>query len=264
MKTKVIYLSMVIAIIAMMAPGQVNGQSVGSPAPDFTLSTDAGTTFKLSSQQGKVVFIFLFGYGCPHCKENGNNTETGIYNVYKGNSDFVAVGVDTWNGNAAGVAAFKTYTGITYPSCYNGSSLESLYGTTYDRIIVVDRDGIIQYKSSANSTSSVVETASSVISSLLSVTSVGNITQDDVLFLSVYPNPTTDQIYIKPPVKSEGVATISILNTSGQLVAIKKVQNISTDEVASMSVSLLPAGLYLLRYRADNKEKTVKLVVERD
>ncbi len=38
------------------------GQSVGNPAPDFTLNTIDGDTLSLSDFQGKVVFLFLFGY----------------------------------------------------------------------------------------------------------------------------------------------------------------------------------------------------------
>lgn len=167
MKTSIINLSMTIVFIAFITSGKVYGQDVGSSAPDFTLSTDEGSSFKLSDQKGKVVFIFFFGYACPHCLGNGNNTETGIYNVYKSNNDFVAIGIDTWNGNASGVANFKSSTGLTYPLCYEGSQVVTEYKTTYDRIVVIDKDGIIQYKSSANSTSDVVKTASNVIMPLL-------------------------------------------------------------------------------------------------
>ncbi len=167
MKARVIHFSLVVACVAMMTSGFVNGQAVGTAAPDFTLSTDEGGSFKLSEQKGKVVFIFFFGYACPHCLGNGNNTETGVYNVYKEDSDFVAIGIDTWNGNASGVANFKSSTGLTYPLCYEGSDVESLYGTTYDRMVVIDKEGVIQYKSTVNSTSDIVEAASGVISTLL-------------------------------------------------------------------------------------------------
>ncbi|NJK85193.1 MAG: TlpA family protein disulfide reductase [Bacteroidales bacterium] len=113
------------------------GQNVGEPAPDFTLNVLNGGQFKLSDQKGKVVFIFVFGYNCPHCKANGPNTQTGIYEMFMDNSSFVAIGVDTWNGNSSGVESFKATTGITYPLGLNASSIESLYSTTYDRILVV-------------------------------------------------------------------------------------------------------------------------------
>jgi hypothetical protein len=92
--------------------------------------------------------------------------------VYRENSDFVAIGIDTWNGNASGVANFKASTGLTYPLCYNGSDVESLYGTTYDRMVVIDKDGVIQYKSTVNSSTDEVEAASTVINSLLNPVSL--------------------------------------------------------------------------------------------
>ncbi|MGW8317520.1 MAG: T9SS type A sorting domain-containing protein [Bacteroidales bacterium] len=262
MKTSVIHLSLIIALMAMIRPGPVIGQSVGSSAPDFTLSTDIGTEFTLSSQRGRVVFIFFFGYACPHCLENGNNTVTGIFDFYKENSDFVAIGVDTWDGTEDGVASFKSSTGLTYPVCYDGSALESLYSTTYDRVVVVDRMGIIQYKSSANTTTSVVQEASNVISSLLNATSAENIQQGDDAFLTVYPNPAADQIYIRSSSMVEEAGTIFIRNTSGQVLAEKQIRQISGEKSIGISVSSLPPGIYLVQYQSGKKSVSVKLVVE--
>lgn len=39
------------------------GQTVGNPAPEFTLNTLDGDTLSLSDYQGKVVFLYFFGYG---------------------------------------------------------------------------------------------------------------------------------------------------------------------------------------------------------
>lgn len=264
MKASVYILRMTIVCVAMMVSGLVNGQAVGTTAPDFTLSTDIGTEFTLSSQRGRIVFIFFFGYACPHCLENGNNTETGVYNLYKEDSDFVAIGVDTWNGTEAGVASYKSSTGLTYPLCYDGSDLESLYSTTYDRMVVVDREGIIQYKSTANATSNVVQEASSMINSLLNATAVEEVRRSNDISLSIYPNPASDQIYIKPSVKSEGKATILIRNTNGQIVATKQIRRRSGAETVRMPVGSLVPGIYVLQYQSDSIEKSVKLVVGRN
>jgi peroxiredoxin len=261
MKTNITHHSLVMVFLTMMTTGLVNGQAVGSEAPDFTLSTDIGTEFTLSSQRGRVVFIFFFGYACPHCLENGNNTETGIFNLYKENSDFVAIGVDTWDGTEDGVASFKSSTGLTYPLCYDGSALESLYSTTYDRVVVVDREGIIQYKSSANATNNVVQEASNVINSLLNATSDKDVVRSDDPLLMVYPNPAADQINIRSTLKNEGTAMIHIRNTSGQVVAEKQIRQISGEKSIRMSVASLPPGIYLVQYQAGNKRASVKLVV---
>ena len=137
----------------------IYSQNVGEAAPNFTLTTVNGSEFKLSDNKGKVVFLFLFGNSCPHCLSNGNNTETGIYSAYKSNEGFVALGIDTWDGNKSAVESFVSKTGITYPVALNGSGVQSAYSTTYDRMIVIDREGIIRYKSTANATASVVNDA---------------------------------------------------------------------------------------------------------
>jgi hypothetical protein len=49
----------------------------------------------------------------------------------------------------------------------DGSSVQSAYSTTYDRIIVVDQGGVIRYKATANATSSVVNEAKAVIITFL-------------------------------------------------------------------------------------------------
>ena len=38
------------------------GQSVGSEAPDFTLTSTDNETITLSDYKGKVVYLFFFGY----------------------------------------------------------------------------------------------------------------------------------------------------------------------------------------------------------
>ena len=105
---------------------ETNAQNLGSAAPDFTLEKLDGGSFTLSEQSEKIVFIFFFGNSCSHCLANGPNTQTDIYELYKDNPNFVAVGIDTWNGNASAVQSYKSTTGIEYPLLLNGSALEAI------------------------------------------------------------------------------------------------------------------------------------------
>jgi len=129
-------------------------------------------------------------------------------------------------------------------------------------MIVIDKEGVIRYKSHANSVSGIVEAASQVISSLLNATTVGDVYQGDDPSLLVYPNPATDQIHIRPSVFNDGKSTIYIRNTSGQVLATKQIRHMSADEAVSMPVGSLPAGIYLLQYQTNSKVESVKLVVE--
>ncbi|MEQ8471114.1 MAG: redoxin domain-containing protein [Marinoscillum sp.] len=204
-----------------------NAQSVGDPAPDFTLDLVDGGEFTLSNYEGKVVFIFFFGYACPHCISNGPNTESGINEVYKSNPDFVAIGVDTWDGNTSGVNSFRSSTNITYPLALRGSGVQSDYKTTYDRIVIVDKDGIIRYKSSANATNSVVSTASNVVSKYLELDASGggggnggsnvlgsnHSTREELM---MFPNPANRYLIVKSPIQTKLNCEIEILDLSGK------------------------------------------------
>jgi len=241
-------------------PDNIFPQLVGSPAPDFTLTTNEDSSFRLSDHQGRVVFIFFFGYGCPHCLANGNNTETGIYEVFKDNADFVAIGIDTWDGNSAGVANFQTSTGISYPLCLKGSDIEELYQTTYDRIVVIDREGIIRYKSTANATSEVVNTAAEIISSLLISTGIDN--ASGLTDLIVYPVPAVERIFVRTSSNKAGNALIRIINPSGQIVISQPVavSQSGIDEY-SISVESLKPGLYFLQFADNEVIRTARVLI---
>lgn len=39
-----------------------NGQNVGEPAPDFNFNTLENGQISLAQHQGKVIYMFMFGY----------------------------------------------------------------------------------------------------------------------------------------------------------------------------------------------------------
>ena len=124
-------------------------QNVGQPAPDFTLTSLENQQLTLSEMEGKVVYLFFFGVNCPHCRDNGPVTENVIYQEFKDNNNFVALGLDTWNTSAASVNNFKNTTGISYTLLLNArQSLVDYYGNAsdYDRSVVIAADGTIAYQ----------------------------------------------------------------------------------------------------------------------
>lgn len=126
-----------------------SGINQGEPAPDFTYTSLNDTEVTLSDLQGKVVYIFFFGANCPHCRDNGPVTENEIYQTFKDDNNFVALGLDTWNTSAGTVQNFKNVTGISYTLLLNArQSLVDYYGNTsdYDRSVVISADGTIAYQ----------------------------------------------------------------------------------------------------------------------
>ncbi|GAB5410020.1 MAG: hypothetical protein BalsKO_23850 [Balneolaceae bacterium] len=126
-------------------------EAIGRTAPDFTYTSLSGEQFTLSDFQGKVVYLFFYGAGCPHCRSNGPVTESQINSTFEGNSSFMALGLDTWNSSASANNSFRSATNISYPLLLNaGQSLVDYYGnsSSYDRSVVIDASGKIAYQGS--------------------------------------------------------------------------------------------------------------------
>ena len=125
------------------------GSTPNTPAPDFTHSSLDGGEITLSDFEGKVVYLFFYGAGCPHCRANGPVTESQIHQTFEANSNFVAFGLDTWNQSAMNNESFRSTTGITYPLLLNArQTLVNYYGnsTAYDRSVVISPEGNIVYQ----------------------------------------------------------------------------------------------------------------------
>jgi len=130
-----------------------NPIEIGSDAPGFTLTSLTGTDVSLSDYNNKVVVLFFFGNNCPSCQAAAPNVESILVTPFASSIDYVVLGLDQWNGNAASVQAFKTLTSVTFPLLLNASGVASDYKTTFDRIIVIDKSGKIAFsgKQSASS-----------------------------------------------------------------------------------------------------------------
>lgn len=125
------------------------GSTPNIPAPNFTLTSVDGTEFSLTDAKGKVVYLFFYGAGCPHCRTNGPVTETRINQEFRDNPNFMALGLDTWNQSTSDNISFRNITGITYPLLLNArQTLVDYYGSSsaFDRSVVIDQDGIIVYQ----------------------------------------------------------------------------------------------------------------------
>jgi peroxiredoxin len=122
-----------------------NNPIVGD-APDFTLSSLESGEVKLVDHLGKAIVLFFFGNNCPSCKSAAPNIESMLHSPFKDRTDYVILGLDTWNGNSSSVQAFKTVTSVTFPLLLNASAVATAYGTTYDRLVVIDKAGNVAFK----------------------------------------------------------------------------------------------------------------------
>ena len=240
------------------------GQDVGEDAPEFSYQSLTGDTVKLSDYQGKVVFLFLFGNGCSNCKLIGNDTETKVQQAYGDRDDFQALGLDTWNSTSSvtTVTAFKSTTKITYPLLLKAGDIESSYSTTYDRVIVIDREGKIRHKGSTVVYND-LDKAISVIEGLFSTTSTGDLDgEKGSPVTGIYPNPVDNNASIRLTLEKEASVDIRIYDLTGQeIIYLGKETFPSGSHVREIPAGDLPAGIYMLRTVISGQVYTSKMVV---
>jgi peroxiredoxin len=147
--------------------------AVGSVAPAFTLNSLDGGSVSLSGLSNKVVVLFFFGNNCPSCKAAAPNVESMLVTPFASSTDYMVLGLDQWNGNAASVQAFKTATNVTFPLLLNASGVASDYRTTFDRIVVIDKMGKIAF-SGKQSAASDIAAAKAKVMELISPVSPAN------------------------------------------------------------------------------------------
>lgn len=128
-----------------MDPVEMSDETKTTMAPAFELKSLTGSTVKLSDFKNKVVVLFFFGNGCPSCKAAAPNVQTMIQNTFGSNASFMLLGIDQWDGNMASVESFMKSTGVTFPLLMMGSATAKSYSTTYDRLVVIDKNGNIMF-----------------------------------------------------------------------------------------------------------------------
>jgi peroxiredoxin len=109
--------------IAQTSTEQVNntasksdgGLEIGNSAPDFTLQTIDGKSFKLSDLRGKKVLLNFFATWCPPCNGEMPDIEA-FYNDNKNhNITVLAVNLTTSEQNTKSISNFTSKYGLTFP-----------------------------------------------------------------------------------------------------------------------------------------------------
>lgn len=248
----------------------VNAQvSVGESAPDFTLSElGSGESVTLSDFNDKVVYIFFYGAGCPHCRINGPITETEIFQMFKENENFKAFGIDTWNNSTSQNISFQNVTGITYPLLLNGrNSLLDYYGntTSYDRSVVIGSGGIVEYKGNAFVNSDYEDVNDVIQSQLdaLTTSSENEITIPSSITLSQnYPNPFNPSTSISFELNEASNVRLTIFNTIGQPVTVLADAGFSVGSHSlNWDASGMPSGVYFYRLETVDQSFTKRMLL---
>ena len=117
---------------------------VGDMAPDFTFTTTAGETFKLSDFRGRVVMLQFTASWCVVCRHEMPFIERDIWQKHKDNPDFALFGIDR-DEPLETVIEFGKQTGITYPLALDpGADIFALFAERQagiTRNVIVNREG---------------------------------------------------------------------------------------------------------------------------
>jgi thiol-disulfide isomerase/thioredoxin len=115
------------------------------PIPELTGESlmDEGERLSLSSYEGKVVVLNLWGAWCPPCRAEAPQLQK-VWETY-GDKDVQVLGIDLRDEQRSAPEDFMRDTGLTYPSIYDppGRSLLALKGyprAAVPSTIVLDKE----------------------------------------------------------------------------------------------------------------------------
>lgn len=133
---------LVAAVIGMQLARQNQTQPTSGPAPDFSLTTFSGDTFRLTEQRGKVVVINFWASWCGPCRDEAPILQS-VWQRYR-DQGVVLVGVAYLDIDQDSRAFIDEF-GITYP---NGPDIGTRISETYriqgvPETFVLDQNGQI-------------------------------------------------------------------------------------------------------------------------
>lgn len=132
----------VIGVVGAQLHNRGQTTRTSGPAPDFTITTYHGETFRLADQRGKVVVLNFWGSWCGPCRDEAPDLQA-VHEAY--GDDIVMVGVTYLDNDVRAVMAFIEEYGLTY---LNGPDdrlriADSYRITGAPETFVIDQDGRI-------------------------------------------------------------------------------------------------------------------------
>lgn len=253
-------LIMAMAMVISLGMTPLNAQNVGEAAPDFEVDLLEGGTFKLSEQKGKVVFLFFFGNTCPSCKAVGPTLESSIFQVYKENENFVALGMDTWDSSSSeySVNGFKSSTGITFPLAIKAGTVAESYKTSYDHLAVIDSDGNLAHKGTDGASNDVNNVIGAIEASLMTAGILNR--TSEVSGVRVWPVPANDVVHFE---SEEKLGQINVYNAAGKLVMLELEKSQQGVLNHTLAVHKLSKGIYFYTIQKSDGIVSGKLLIQR-
>jgi len=240
-------------------------QNVGDLAPDFTLKDLNNVDYKLSANRGKVILVFLIGYNCTTCIASSPTVKSTIVQTFQNNSNFQTVVVDVWNGNYAGVNAFKSSTGLNARYLQKGSTVASSWKSTKDRLFVIDSKGKFAFTGTkvAGSDAGAAKTAVQNALNNITTTSAGELEEVKGFRLGQnYPNPVQNETTIEFSLGETSQVNISFYDVSGKNVyeAVNSLYPAGSYEF-TVQKNRFQKGIYYYRIKTESFTSAKKMII---
>ena len=253
----------IIVLISLIIVGSsgLQAQEVGSAAPDFEVTLEGGGTYKLSDQLGKVVFVFLFGNLCPYCIVVGPDIESSIYKIFKENEYFSAIGLDTWDNssNDASVSGFRTSSGISFPLAIKAGWVAGEYATTYDRLMVIDTEGVLVHKGKVLATNDISNAVEAINESLMVASGTNSLADSPTV--RVYPNPAVNSLFVDS--ENETVLRIDLYDVTGKRIEKLPYAAPAYSSKIELQLDHLKSGLYFYSIQMEENTISGKFIIQR-
>lgn len=156
------------------------------------------------------------------------------------------------------MSGFRNSTGITFPLAIKAGFVAADYATTYDRLMVIDQEGILVHKGkvvAANDINNAIE----AIDQSLTVTGLVSVSGGPQL--NVYPNPVADVLHINA--EGESISGMELFDVTGKKVLDKLFTGQLENSSLEVSLQHLEKGLYFYSIRTEGTPATGKLLIQR-
>lgn len=248
-------------LVALFATISTLAQSVGSTAQGFTLNKLSGGSGSLSDYQGKVVLVFLFGNSCSSCIAVSSTVKSSLLDEFSNDPNFVAIGMDVWNGSASQVQNFKNRTGLNIDLFLNASGVAQSWGTSYDRLVVIRPDGKFAFIGSSLVSTSINSVKSVLVSELDNVST--SLDQPKQYLLNQnYPNPFSYYTTIPIELNEPSNVVIDVLDVSGKLITKLADDNLDKGlHTFRFNRENLNSGIYFYRIKTGSVTETRMMTI---
>lgn len=235
---------------------------IGKTASNFTLDKLQGGNGMLSDYNGQVVFVFLFGHGCPYCIGAAEAIKLNILDEFKDDPNFMPIGIDVWNGSKTQVQGFKSGTGLDMTMYLKGRDIAKDWGTTYDRLMVIGPDGKFVYRGGSRASNTITATKSAIAEALNNVSTA--IKEPKVKVLNQnYPNPFNVRTVIPFQLDEASNVSIELLDLSGKKVkTIAEAYYPTGDHQVVLNRNGLKSGIYFYKITAGEKTESRLMTIK--